>query len=168
MLNHRGELDRLIDAALYIAPESKISKEAATALYHEVITGSVSQFEKFSACPFAYYMQYGLQLEERMEHEVQFFDIGNIVHEALERYTKTLLDRHIGWADVDEEQQHILANQCLNHTVEEYKNGLLYDTERDASLVERLRRIMLRTVWAITEQMKLGKFDTVDLSLIHI
>lgn len=161
MLNHRGELDRLIDAALYIAPESKISKEAATALYHEVITGSVSQFEKFSACPFAYYMQYGLQLEERMEHEVQFFDIGNIVHEALERYTKTLLDRHIGWADVDEEQ-HILANQCLNHTVEEYKNGLLYDTERDASLVERLRRIMLRTVWAITEQMKLGKFDTVD------
>ena len=161
-LNHRGELDRLIDAALYIAPESKISKEAATALYHEVITGSVSQFEKFSACPFAYYMQYGLQLEERMEHEVQFFDIGNIVHEALERYTKTLLDRHIGWADVDEEQQHILANQCLNHTVEEYKNGLLYDTERDASLVERLRRIMLRTVWAITEQMKLGQFDTVD------
>ena len=161
-LNHRGELDRLIDAALYIAPESKISKEAATALYHEVITGSVSQFEKFSACPFAYYMQYGLQLEERIEHEVQFFDIGNIVHEALERYTKTLLDRHIGWADVDEEQQHILANQCLNHTVEEYKNGLLYDTERDASLVERLRRIMLRTVWAITEQMKLGKFDTVD------
>ena len=162
MLNHRGELDRLIDAALYIAPESKISKEAATALYHEVITGSVSQFEKFSACPFAYYMQYGLQLEERMEHEVQFFDIGNIVHEALERYTKTLLDRNIGWADVSEEQQHILANQCLNHTVEEYKNGLLYDTERDASLVERLRRIMLRTVWAITEQMKLGKFDTVD------
>lgn len=162
VLYHRGELDRLIDAALYIAPESKISKEAATALYHEVITGSVSQFEKFSACPFAYYMQYGLQLEEQMEHEVQFFDIGNIVHEALERYTKTLLDRHIGWADVDEEQQHILANQCLNHTVEEYKNGLLYDTERDASLVERLRRIMLRTVWAITEQMKLGQFDTVD------
>lgn len=162
VLNHRGELDRLIDAALYIAPESKISKEAATALYHEVITGSVSQFEKFSDCPFAYYMQYGLQLEERMEHEVQFFDIGNIVHEALERYTKTLLDRHIGWADVSEEQQHILANQCLNHTVEEYKNGLLYDTERDASLVERLRRIMLRTVWAITEQMKLGQFDTVD------
>lgn len=161
-LNHRGELDRLIDAALYIAPESKISKEAAAALYHEVITGSVSQFEKFSTCPFAYYMQYGLQLEERMEHEVQFFDIGNIVHEALERYTKTLLDRHIGWADISEEQQHILANQCLNHTVEEYKNGLLYDTERDASLVERLRRIMLRTVWAITEQMKLGQFDTVD------
>lgn len=91
-----------------------------------------------------------------MEHEVQFFDIGNIVHEALERYTKTLLDRNIGWADVSEEQQHILANQCLNHTVEEYKNGLLYDTERDASLVERLRRIMLRTVWAITEQMNWG------------
>lgn len=39
-LNHRGELDRLIDAALYIAPESKISKEAATALYHEVITAA--------------------------------------------------------------------------------------------------------------------------------
>lgn len=158
-------LDRLVDAACYVKPESRITGRAAKALYREIMTGSTSQFEKFAECPFSYFMMYGLQLEEREEHQVQFFDIGNIVHEALERYTKILLDRGIGWGDISEEEQHVLANQCLNGTVEEYKNGLLYDTERDAALIERLRRILLRSVWAITEQMKLGKFETVESEL---
>lgn len=158
-------LDRLVDAAYYIKPESRITEQAAGALYREILTGSTSQFEKFAECPFAYFMKYGLRLEEREEHLVQFFDIGNIVHEALERYTKTLLERGIGWSDVSGEEQHVLANQCLNGTVGEYKNGLLYDTERDAALIERLRRILLRSVWAITEQMKLGKFETVESEL---
>lgn len=160
-----GLLDRLVDAAYYVNAESHITKQAAKALYQEILMGSTSQFECFASCPFSYFVKYGLQLEEREEHQVQFFDIGNIVHEALERYTKILIERGIGWGDITEKEQHVLANQCLNGTVEEYKNGLLYDTERDAALVERLRRILLRSVWAITEQMKLGKFETVESEL---
>ncbi|MCH5267585.1 MAG: exodeoxyribonuclease V subunit gamma [Lachnospiraceae bacterium] len=163
--NESGFLDRLVDAAHYISPAGNITKNAARALYQEILTGSTSQFERFAACPYAYFVQYGLGLEERQEHQVEFFDIGNIVHEALERYTKTLLETGESWTDVSEERQHILANECLNATVEEYKNGLLYDTERDASLIDRLRRILQRTVWAITEQMKLGKFETVESEL---
>lgn len=158
-------LDRLVDAAHYVEPGSKITREAARALYQEILTGSTSQFERFASCPFAYFLQYGLRLEERQEHQVEFFDIGNIVHEALEKYTKALLDMGVGWSDLSEEKQHLLANECLNGTVEEYKNGLLYDTERDSSLIDRLRRILHRTVWAITEQMKLGKFETVESEL---
>ena len=40
---------------------------------------------------FSYFVQYGLRLEERAEHKVEFFDIGNIVHEALQLYTDKLL-----------------------------------------------------------------------------
>ncbi len=163
--DQREQLERLIEAAFYVEPESRITREAATALYQEIITGSTSQFERYSSCPFAYFMQYGLRLEERQEHQVELFDVGNIVHEALEKYTKELLKRQADWQDISEEERHILANQCLNATVEEYKNGLLYDTERDTYLVVRLRRILQRTIWAITEQMKLGDFHTVESEL---
>lgn len=158
-------LGRFVEAAYYIEPESRITKEAATALYREIITGSTSQFERYASCPFAYFLQYGLKLEERQEHQVELFDVGNIVHEALERYTKELLNRQIDWQDLPEEERHILANQSLNVTVEEYKNGLLYDTERDSYLIVRLRRILQRTIWAITEQMKMGDFHTVESEL---
>lgn len=159
------KLQNLVEAAYYVEPESRISQEAAAALYQEIITGSTSQFERYSACPFAYFLQYGLHLEERQEHQVELFDVGNIVHEALERYTKELLKQHRDWQDLSEEERHILANQSLNATVEEYKNGLLYDTERDTYMIVRLRRILQRTIWAITEQMKLGDFHTVESEL---
>lgn len=158
-------LQNLVDAAYYVEPESRITKAAASALYQEIITGSTSQFERYSSCPFSYFMQYGLNLEERQEHQVELFDVGNIVHEALERYTKEMLRRDLDWQELSEEERHILANQCLNMTVEEYKNGLLYDTERDTYLIVRLRRILQRTIWAITEQMKLGDFHTVESEL---
>ncbi|MDE6852732.1 MAG: PD-(D/E)XK nuclease family protein, partial [Lachnospiraceae bacterium] len=161
----RSRLSSLLEAAFYVEPESRITRAAAAALYQEVITGSTSQFERYSSCPFAYFMQYGLHLEERQEHQVELFDVGNIVHEALEQYTKELLKRQMDWQDLPEEERHILANQCLNMVVEEYKNGLLYDTERDTYLIVRLRRILQRTIWAITEQMKLGDFHTVESEL---
>lgn len=158
-------LERLIEAAYYVEPESRISREAAAALYQEIITGSTSQFEQYSSCPFAYFLQYGLKLEERQEHQVELYDVGNIVHEALELYTKELLKRDMDWQDVPEEERHVLANQSLNMVIEEYKNGLLYDTERDTYLIVKLRRILQRSIWAITEQMKLGDFKTVESEL---
>ena len=131
-------------------------------MYHDILTGSTSQFERYAACAFSYFMRYGLNLQERAEHQVEFFDIGNIVHEALELYTKDLIKEGKNWNEISEAEQHVRANQCVNAVAEQYKNGLLYNTERDAYLITRLRRILARTVWAITKQMELGEFRTVD------
>lgn len=152
----------LMSAAFYREEETQLSKEAVRALYHEILMGSTSQFEQYSACAFAYFMRYGLHLKERAEHQVQLFDIGNVVHEALELYTRQLLREGKKWTDISEEQQRRRADQCIQEAAGRYKNGLLYSTERDTYLVKRLRRILLRSVWAITKQMELGKFQTVD------
>ncbi len=61
-----------------------------------------------------------------------------------------------------EEEQHIQADECLDEVVSKYKNSLMYETERDTYMVKRLRKLLIRTVWAVTEQMKLGKFDTIE------
>ena len=158
----KEECEQLISAAFYREQETKLSKEVVKALYHEILTGSTSQFERYAACAFSYFMRYGLRLQERAEHQVEFFDIGNIVHEALELYTKELVKEGKNWNEISESEQHVRANQCINAVVERYKNGLLYSTERDTYLITRLRRILTRTVWAITKQMERGTFRTVD------
>ncbi|HBI62658.1 MAG TPA: hypothetical protein DDY31_15865, partial [Lachnospiraceae bacterium] len=98
----------------------------------------------------------------RAEHQVAFFDIGNIVHEALELYTKDLIREGKDWGEIGEEEQKKRADRCIDTVVERYKNGLLYRTERDTYLITRLRRLLTRSVWAITKQMELGFFQTVD------
>lgn len=156
------ECRQLVAAAFYREEETVLSKEVVKALYHDILTGSTSQFEQYAACAFSYFMRYGLHLKEREEHQVEFFDIGNIVHEALELYTKELIQEGKNWNEISEKEQYVRANQCINAVVERYKNGLLYNTERDTYLITRLRRLLARTVWAITKQMELGQFRTVD------
>ncbi len=161
-LNTEDTVKRLMDAAFYREERTELSREVVKALYHDILTGSTSQFERYAACAFSYFMRYGLNLRERAEHQVEFFDIGNIVHEALELYTKELIREGKNWNEISEAEQHVRSNQCINAVAEQYKNGLLYSTERDTYLITRLRRILARTVWAITKQMELGEFRTVD------
>ena len=163
--DEKNSVYALLNAAFYREEKSSISKAAARGLYGDVLHGSTSQLEKYAACAFAYYMQYGLKIEERVERKVEFFDIGNIVHKALEIYTKRLLKSGKRWQDLDDTSQKYNAEQCIDEAVEGYKNGLLHDTKRDEYMIHRLKRLMNRTVWAITEQMKLGKFDTVKSEL---
>ncbi len=164
------ETGRLLQAAYYREQKSCISQAAARALYQDIIYGSASQLERYASCPFAYFLQYGLRLREREERRVEFFDIGNIVHEALEMYTKELLAQGKKWQDLTEGEQKERADRCLDQAVEEYKNGLLYDTERDTHMVTRMRQVLHRTIWAITAQMAQGEFETIEseLSFQHL
>ena len=91
-----------------------------------------------------------------------FFDIGNIVHKALELYTRDMIARGENWSDIAEEEQRIRGEQCIKRAVEEYRNDLLHHTERDTYLITRLERILQRTIWAITRQMEQGQFATVE------
>lgn len=164
-LRHEGKrqfVEDLIDASFYREEQTNLSRQAVRGLYKEILTGSTSQFERYAACAFSYYLQYGLHLQERPEHQVEYFDIGNIVHQALERYTRKLIEEGKGWEDIEENEQHRRAEECIEETAALYKNGLLYNSERDSRLIFRLQRILNRTIWAITRQMQMGKFRTVD------
>lgn len=161
----RKNVQPLLEAAFYREGRGCLSKEAAKMLYQSVLQGSASQLERYAACGYSYFLQYGLALNQRAEHAVEFFDIGNVVHEALELYTEQLLKRGEKWQDLSPEQQHVRADWCLNQAAGKYKNGLLYDTHRDTYLITRLRRILQRTVWAITRQMEQGSFRTVESEL---
>lgn len=158
----RAQVDKLVDAAFYREQKTLLSREVTKKLYQEILTGSTSQFEQYAACAFAYFMRYGLKLKERQEHQVAFFDIGNIVHKALELYTRDMIARGENWGDVGEETQRERGKQCINRAVEEYRNDLLHHTERDTYLITRLERILQRTIWAITRQMERGQFTTVE------
>lgn len=160
-----GYAKEVVESALKEREDKPLSKEAAMSIYKDMMTNSVSKLEKYASCPYSYFLQYGLELRDRLEHELELFDIGNIVHKALELYTKDLLHNEKRWQDVPEEEQHILANQCINQVVEEYKNGILYDSERSICQIDEMRELMKRSVWAITKQMEKGKFETVDCEL---
>ena len=91
-----------------------------------------------------------------------FFDIGNIIHKALELYTREMIEKGENWGDVSEAEQSVRGENCILRAAQEYRNDLLHHTERDSYLITRLQRILQRTIWAITKQMERGQFTTVE------
>ena len=55
----------LLTAAYCCYKNTPISQAVARALYGRRLEGSVTRLERFAACAYAHYLQYGLQLRER-------------------------------------------------------------------------------------------------------
>lgn len=61
----KEKLERLLHAAFAGNEDSGIGREAAKALYGNVLTNSVSRLETFAACACEHFLRYGLRLTER-------------------------------------------------------------------------------------------------------
>ena len=150
--------EELLDAAFYCHASERLSKEAAGALYGAVLTNSVTRLERFASCAFSHFLRYGLGLEERQISEFAPLDLGNVLHQALETYSKALEHSSYDWFDVPEAEMERLAETALADAVAAMRNSSLYDTAKDAYMVERMHNLLNRTVKTITEQIRRGSF----------
>lgn len=148
----------LVDAAFYRNPKDCISRSVAKILYGEVSPYSATRLERFSACAYAHFLRYGLQITERAEYEFRAMDMGNIIHRSLEDFAVEVRNQGFEWKTISDGDRNRLADQCLDKIALDYGNTILQSSARNAYMIERTRRILHRTVWALQEQLKQGEF----------
>lgn len=149
---------KLVQASFSGNPKDIISKSVAKVLYGEISPYSATRLERFSACAFAHFLQYGLRLSERAEYEFRPLDMGNVMHWALEDFAKEVLRRGLDWGNLTKEQREEIADVCLDKVVADYGNTILKSNARNEYMIERTRRILKRTVWALQKQLENSKF----------
>lgn len=135
-----------------------IAKEYAEILYGEEMAGSASRIEKFYQCAFAQFVSYGLKLEERQIYNIDSADIGTMFHDSLERISEKLLEGNLGFTDVSEQDRKRLVEEAVLEVTTDYKNSVLFKSERSRYFVRKLISMVDMTVWAVGEQLKHGKF----------
>ena len=102
MLKEEAETKRLLRTAFFGNPTGSIQGAVAKRLYGAVLYGSVTRLEKYAACAFAHFLQYGLSLEERAEYRVAAPELGNLYHMALELFTQKVRERELSWHTLTE------------------------------------------------------------------
>jgi ATP-dependent helicase/nuclease subunit B len=152
-------LSTVLQGVFYHNKETGLSGLVAKKLYSETLVGSVTRMEKFAACAFAHFLEYGLRLEERREYRVSIPDIGNIFHEALELFSKKLKLSEYTWHTLPKEMEIAFGKESVAQAVNDFGNGILDSSKRNAYLVTRVERILLKTVETLTQQLKAGKFE---------
>ncbi len=154
----KEKVESLLKAGYYRRPMDGLTQEAARRLYGEDFEDSITRMERFSVCAFAHFLAYGLNLKERQQYEFQALDLGNICHSALERYSKKIAAKGCGWTEISEEEGRRYIEESVEEAVTDYGSQVLYSSARDEYMIVRMKRMLGRTVWALTMQLKAGDF----------
>lgn len=151
-------MENMVEGAFRINPEDEIGRSVARALYGTTLENSATRLELFAQCACAHFMAYGLELKERARYEFSPMDMGNVLHSGLESFAKKMHQRGLSWTALDEVQMDEMAEDCVEEVVSYYGNTVLKRSARNEYMVSRVKRMMKRTIWALTKQMEQGAF----------
>lgn len=151
--------DRTLENAFFTGEKSSISSQIANMLYGKEIRGSISRLERYAACAFAHFLQYGLGLKERKEYKVDVPDIGSLFHQIIEQFSARLNQNKMSWRDTNDEIIAKWTTEITDKVCQGYDEGVLYSSERSAYMKDRLERISSSSLRALATQMKAGRFE---------
>ncbi len=135
-------------------------------LYPKDISMSVTRLEKYSACPFSYFLSYMLNARERKVSRIGAPDIGNMVHRALEYFVDAAQAAGEKIAQMQPQRVYALIGDVTQRVTEEMFAGMASVTKASEYFAKRLRVNLERCVQILVRHIALGKFEPVG-SEIH-
>ncbi len=154
----KEQVRQLLEAPFTCYKGEPISKAVAQALYGRRIEGSVTRLERFAACAYAHYLQYGLALCERETSSFESIDMGNLYHTALEQYSYKIEKSDYDWFTIPDKKRDEFAIASIQEAIVAYPNMSIYATAENEHMAKRMQDIFVQTVWALTKQVKKGRF----------
>ncbi|MBC8062193.1 MAG: helicase-exonuclease AddAB subunit AddB [Clostridiaceae bacterium] len=136
-----------------------VNSQKIKKLYGSPLQFSVSRLEKFAECPFAYYVQYGLKAKERKIYELSAPDLGSFMHGVLDGFSTRLEENNINWRDIEKTWCENTVGEIVEADVNKKTGYILASSARYRYLVERLKRLLTKSVWTIAEHVKSGSFS---------
>lgn len=122
----------------------------------DTMTGSVTRFERYQACPYQFYAQYGLHLEPRKVKSFGSPEIGTFLHESLRYMGNHLLQEGKQWRDLAPQEQDQLRKESLEYVKKRlnYDNGDAFQS----ILMGRLESTLERSVKGLVDWSKKSSF----------
>lgn len=155
----------------------KLKKENIEKLYGNRLNTSISKLERYRSCPFSYYLQYILKLKDKEELKVQNFDTGSFMHDVINSFFEEINNneeysdfyekvriRFLEDADDEKNTKEILTtiekivDKIINEKLLNEKNYIFTATEKYKLLVQRLKRIIVKSLKYIIQSLVQSEF----------
>lgn len=134
-----------------------LSLDQARVLYGKGVF-SVSKLESYAACPFSYFMNYGLAAKERPINEFSPMDSGIYSHKILDEFSKSLVKKGLTWKDLDKEYIDLSVNQISEGLVRSRAGYILDSSDKYRYLYSRLNKSLVDSIDNMSKQVKKGNF----------
>lgn len=171
------ELERIRRGMEFDNKQNALGEQLADALYRgdrRAIEASASRLEKYSGCPFAHFISYGLRPEDLRVFEMGPREIGDIYHECIMKLSQRLTagedsfqgldavpvaitDPDSRWMKITQEECREEIRRILQEETGTYREGLLSSGRNESYRTERIVDICSRVAWAMIGQVRRGR-----------
>ncbi len=165
--------DRLIQIREGISFDNKVEdlgREAAKELYRydpeKGISLSPSRIEKFSRCPFSYFIGYGLRPDERRIFQPDPRSVGDIYHHCLKRLSDELTKEGMEitapespWMTVTEQEIRDRVDRYMAEESATYEEGVFVQGKAEEYQTGRIREACYKTCKNLVDQVRAGTIE---------
>lgn len=171
------EMERIRRGMEFDNEQNALGGQLADALYRgdrRAIEASASRLEKYSGCPFAHFISYGLCPEDLRVFEMGPREIGDIYHECIMKLSQRLTagedsfqgldavpvaitDPDSRWMKITQEECREEIRRILQEETGTYREGLLSSGRNESYRTERIVDICSRVAWAMIGQVRRGR-----------
>lgn len=156
---YRDRLTRATAFSHYSNKAGTLSQQAVLMLYGKNLYGSVSSFERFSACPFSFFIEYGLKAKDRKVLKVDAPDIGSLLHKIIEQFSVEIKRLGKSFYTITEDEQRTITDSIIDDMFSSMIIKNIYSVGRINALKKRLKSLVSKSVWVICRHIAMGKFE---------
>ena len=147
--NNRPKMYEVIkNAEKYTNLPPKLNSDIVKKLYGNEIKSSISRVEKYNQCQYAYFIRYGLNVDERKEFKIEARDYGTYMHEIIEKFS--LFAEEKGWNNINEEICKEKALDITNEVLYENLSEFYTESKRHSYQFKKIISAMNTVLWNIT------------------
>lgn len=155
---HHHALQDKLKGVLHQNKPSVITSSDIQALYGDTITASVSSIERFNACPYAFFVEKGLALQERDLKSIEVMDIGDLYHETLKDLALYLMKQNKDFHQVPFEEMSQIINKMINQYARQMQRQYFTDNKRNAYLLSKIKESLLNSIKVMQYQSQHSQF----------
>lgn len=165
--NEPEKLEIIKRAQEYKQNDASITPQNAQRLYDSKVY-SASKLNEYGKCPFGYFVKYGLKAREQEIWQIQKFDLGSIMHMAIQMYceridggAESFEELRSRWLNVSEEESRKTVFEVMEEIKAKIINGITRDENKICYIIMRMTKIVLRSVKVVRKSLCAGEYTAV-------
>nr|WP_277998929.1 helicase-exonuclease AddAB subunit AddB [Moorella sulfitireducens] len=148
----------LLGGSKYCNQVDPLEPRLVDRLYPAPLRMSISRLETYAACPFRYFLAYGLKLQERQVYRVDPAGMGRFYHAALKLFVERLRDSGREWGTLKDEEAAAILNEVIEELAPELQHEILSSSARYSYLRRKLEQTLQRVLEVLNEHARRGQF----------
>lgn len=158
--NDREKFQIINKALQYKNFVNSLNSDLVKSIYQDNMTMTVSKLESYAECGFKYFLDNVLKPKERPVQKIEFYDLGNIYHSVLEKFTNKINEEYGDLSLIDEaraeEEATMITDDVLSDRADEL--AALEANHRNKYMKEKIKRVMKRTCKTLVKQLNSSDF----------